>query len=59
MQQRGKRTRINHKLGRFPIDRTIHIQIKPVADLNGNGLQSAPVETGNSTQNVGVGLQDE
>src|SRR4029453_17269508 len=59
MQERGKRTGIDHKLGSFPIDRTIHIQIKSVADLNRNGLQSAPVETRSTTQNVGVGLQNE
>src|SRR4029077_7622806 len=49
----------DHKLGSFPIDRTIHIQIKTVAYLNWNSLQSASVETRSATQNVGVGLQDQ
>src|SRR5438105_14821639 len=59
MQERGKRTGIDHKLGSFPIDRTIHIQVKTVAYLNRNSLQSAPVETRSATQNVGIGLQDQ
>src|SRR5262249_54236940 len=32
---------------------------KTVADLNRNGLQSAPVESRNTTQNAGIGLQNE
>ena len=59
MQERGKRTRIDHKLGGFPIDRAIHIQIKTVTYLNRNSLQSAPIETRRTTQNVGIGLQDQ
>src|SRR5260370_39399457 len=59
MQERGKRTGIDHKLGGFPIDRTIHIQIKIVAYLNWNSLQSAPVETRSATQNGGRGLLEQ
>ena len=59
MQERCKRTRIHHKLGRFPVNRTIHIQIEIVAYLNRNRLQAAPVETRQTAQDVGVGLHDE
>src|SRR5262249_37456363 len=59
MQEGGKRTRIDHELGRFPINRTIHIQIKIVAYLDRNRLQPASIETGSATQNIGIGLQDE
>src|SRR5438067_1718002 len=59
MQQRGKRTGINHQPGGLAVNGTVDVQIETIADLNWNGLESAAVETRRAANNIRIGVQDE
>src|ERR1700758_423304 len=59
MQQRRKRTRIDHQPGTFSVNGTIDIQVVTIADLNRNSPQSTPIKTGKAAQDIRIGLQNE
>src|SRR6266487_7175412 len=59
MQERGKRTGIDHQLGGRAVNRAVDVQVEAIADLNWDGLESAPVETRRTANSIRIGIQDE